>query len=896
MSLSKPGARIVPTLAGGLILTAMIALPVSAQAPKSKARRSPAGPSAPLARYVPKQGLGIYIEFTGFDAHTDAWHKTAAYRLLNETELGASLKDLATQFADRALAAKPSPQNPTGAEAVAMLEQIARSGFLIAVHAPENKDPKADPMVTIILRGIASQGQSGPFGKLIAVLNDPSQKPKQVTKAGRTLNLLARGSTEEMAWWFEKNDLVLCPVSAKNADVILETLDGKRPSASNHPTRAALAKADKGFEPVLVAFAEGSDWPGAKDGSDPFNALGIKRIDARWGFQGDALMAVYRAVGPGVTKWFQKGQFTFDKTHLPPLPANAKSFMVVALPLTAIYDLVVEQVKAKDPNGQAQIDAINQTVEQMTGQKLRDGILANLGPTVGISLAMDKGAAPPPGGPFRIMPGADPTAMLAVLGALKINIVIESKDPAVLGQTIEKLRPVINQSFQAQATKNAAAGRGRGAAAELKPLSGPDKGYTLAFPPGTLPPQLSKVQPTLLLGKKLAVISLRADDATSVLALEANASKRWSPTGAYAKPFDRVPSKLLLLSITDSRETVPNLIAQLPQLVQVANMAMQQAAAQRGGGQPPAPPLRLDASKVPSVDTVRQQLFPGWHALTVDSDGVSLVSRQAFIEPGSVSSNAVLIALLLPAVQSAREAARRAQCVNNLKQMGLAFSNVAAASENTSFPPAAVTDRSGRPLLSWRVALLPYIGEEALYKQFKLDEPWDGPNNSKLLTRMPKTYACPSAKLEPGQTTYRAIVGPSAALETAKGVRIIQFSDGTVNTLMVVESKEPVPWTKPEDFAFDSQKSPPQPGSAHPGGFNALFADGRVEFIKNSVKPETLKALMTRMGGEIVNDPALTGGTPGGLTRPVAPSEAGRPAPLRKNGSRPIPKGAFRTP
>src|SRR5678816_1789236 len=101
---------------------------------------------------------------------------------------------------------------------------------------------------------------------------------------------------------------------------------------------------------------------------------------------------------------------------------------------------------------------------------------------------------------------------------------------------------------------------------------------------------------------------------------------------------------------------------------------------------------------------------------------------------------AVLIALLLPAVQSAREAARRSQCKNNLQQIGLALHNYHELCG--SFPPAYFTDESGRPIHSWRVMILPQLDEMGLYSRYRWDEPWDGPNNSKLLSEMPAVYRC----------------------------------------------------------------------------------------------------------------------------------------------------------
>ena len=99
----------------------------------------------------------------------------------------------------------------------------------------------------------------------------------------------------------------------------------------------------------------------------------------------------------------------------------------------------------------------------------------------------------------------------------------------------------------------------------------------------------------------------------------------------------------------------------------------------------------------------------------------------------------VMLALLLPAVQAAREAARRAQCTNNLKQIGLAMHNYASA--NGAFPPAAIYDANGKPLLSWRVLILPYLEQDSLYKQFHLAEPWDSPHNKRtLLAQVPPLF------------------------------------------------------------------------------------------------------------------------------------------------------------
>src|SRR5262249_17451828 len=150
-----------------------------------------------------------------------------------------------------------------------------------------------------------------------------------------------------------------------------------------------------------------------------------------------------------------------------------------------------------------------------------------------------------------------------------------------------------------------------------------------------------------------------------------------------------------------------------------------------------------------------------------------------------------------------------------------------------------------------RVAILPYLEQENLYREFKLDEPWDSPHNSRLIDLMPMTYACPS-RANPGRglTTYQALVGTGAGFEGSGGLNISKFTDGISSTLLVAEARQPVPWTKPDDLPFAPDQPLPELDATHPGGRNVLFGDGSVRFLKTSVAEEVLRALITRAGGE----------------------------------------------
>jgi prepilin-type processing-associated H-X9-DG protein len=202
-------------------------------------------------------------------------------------------------------------------------------------------------------------------------------------------------------------------------------------------------------------------------------------------------------------------------------------------------------------------------------------------------------------------------------------------------------------------------------------------------------------------------------------------------------------------------------------------------------------------------------------------------------------------------VERLHGSAGRMQSQNNLKQLALATINYADTFGH--LPAQAVFGQDGKPQLSWRVMILPYIEQDALYKEFHLDEPWDSEHNKKLLARMPKTFAMPGSPKGTTDTSYLGFVGKGAFFEGKKGLKFpAEFSDGTSNTIMFVEAAKGVPWTKPEDLPFDPDKELPKLGGHFPGGFNVGMCDGSVRFISNKISKETLKAAITRNGGEVL--------------------------------------------
>ncbi|MFO0877631.1 MAG: DUF1559 domain-containing protein [Gemmataceae bacterium] len=229
----------------------------------------------------------------------------------------------------------------------------------------------------------------------------------------------------------------------------------------------------------------------------------------------------------------------------------------------------------------------------------------------------------------------------------------------------------------------------------------------------------------------------------------------------------------------------------------------------------------------------------------------------------------ILLALLLPAVGKVRDASARMQDSNNMKQIGLAMHNFADI--NGGFPRAvAFRTKDGRPGLSWRVALLPYVEQGALFQQFKLDEAWDSPANKPLLSRIPPVYLQPNQIPDgSGQTHYQVFVGkgtifeePANPLELAppggrpglglRGIRMVDIPDGTSNTILAVNASSTVPWTKPEDLTFDPAMPLPKLGGPSTTAYTVLFADGSVRSMPVNTPEMTLKQAITRNGGEAI--------------------------------------------
>ena len=188
------------------------------------------------------------------------------------------------------------------------------------------------------------------------------------------------------------------------------------------------------------------------------------------------------------------------------------------------------------------------------------------------------------------------------------------------------------------------------------------------------------------------------------------------------------------------------------------------------------------------------------------------------------------------------------ESANNLKQIGLALQNYHLG--QGQFPgSAAITDEKGKPLLSWRVAILPMIEQQVLYQQFKLDEPWDSPNNKKLPDLMPKLFMDPRFQKKEDKlsvTYYQGFTGDGGVLGWKDGasLEVITNANGTSNTFLIVEAGDPVPWTKPADLVHDLKKPLPPLGGPNRGDFLALLCNSDVRKIPAKTDEKVLRCMI----------------------------------------------------
>lgn len=290
------------------------------------------------------------------------------------------------------------------------------------------------------------------------------------------------------------------------------------------------------------------------------------------------------------------------------------------------------------------------------------------------------------------------------------------------------------------------------------------------------------------------------------------------------------PTQLDVYLRSEQDVEAKHVAATIQALVKMAELVLSEQQSRPQGDQAVSIAMAVLKLAAPMLQSVK---------ITVDGGTVQLKASL----PNDPS--AALRALLLPLVQAARDRSARVFSKNNLKKIGLALHNYHDRAGH--FPAANLVSQGGKHRHSWRVEILPYIDEGPLYQQYRFDEPWDSEDNKKVLAQMPAVYRNPLDRTGSTSTSYFALSGEDTGFgEPNGGGQVIRnFTDGTTNSLLVVEAKKQVPWTKPEDFEIDLTKEKlPKFGGWHAGGYHALYADGSVKLLSLDIEVKKLRNLI----------------------------------------------------
>ncbi len=223
----------------------------------------------------------------------------------------------------------------------------------------------------------------------------------------------------------------------------------------------------------------------------------------------------------------------------------------------------------------------------------------------------------------------------------------------------------------------------------------------------------------------------------------------------------------------------------------------------------------------------------------------------------------VLIGLILPNLSrgvAVRGTVLRMKCGSNVEHILMALHEYHHV--HKAFPPALTVDTDGKPLHSWRTLILPFLEQEQLYDSIDLTKPWNDPVNAKALRSIPPVYRCPGTKQSGNTTTYLAVVGEKAFLHPSIPRSLLEITDGTSNTLAVIEAtlEDAVPWMSPQDadeetaLTFNSHGTLVHAAGRSPGFTNAAFADGSVRILSADLPPETKRALVSIAGEDKVGE------------------------------------------
>lgn len=815
---------------------------------------------------IPENSV-LFGQFDGNESHKGSWEKTAAYEALHASGFMESVQKVFKAIGEQNKI--PEEQKKFGEAMQRLSERMTEKGGIGSISLPKDGPPL--PQVIFVIRDSADlEPALGEFAMKAAESAGMKFESKDVEGRSVKVALIPQSPGIEVAWWTEGTHLVAA-VGIKAVDSMIQVATGKSPNVTTNELYKKYVLGGPKFEMVSAGWLDfgllkrtfgeqpvpngpNAEKPVTVD--DVLKALGLDSLGAvvlQNGYAGKAMWSetYMETVGPRTGLMSLVDQKPISLKDLPPMPWGMNGFGAGSMNFSKMYDAFVNVArdvgKLGGENASSQVES---TIDQIPG-------ILGFDPKADLFDAL---------GNVYCLYGDSRGGVLGI----DFAAVVQVKDAKKLRTTIDQiLKMATGQVPPNQVSVRRTKKHGR----EIVTIEAAEGVFNPAF----------------VIDDEWMCIGLFPQTVEAfVLRLDKKLSP-WEPTESYAEAFEAVPKEFTSVTAADPRKMYRTLIGLSPVLMPIVRQGVKATARQAGMDVPEDFRLPVDLADFPPGELVARPLFPNVTVTTVDEGGVRWTTRSSL--PGfplmggggggtAAATAGVGVALLLPAVQSAREAARRTQSRNNLKQIAIAMHNYESA--NLEFPQGLRAtkndDLKTEQRQSWLVSLLPYVEQAALYNQIEADEAWDSEKNADAAASKIAIFQNPATveKGVPkfGTTHYVGIAGlgkdgPKLPVTDEKAgvfaydrtTKIRDISDGTSNTLMVGEaSKDFGPWASGGNSTirpFTKKpylNGPDGIGGPYKGGVNFALCDGSVRFISENVDPSVIEALTTIRGGEVVGD------------------------------------------
>ncbi len=792
----------------------------------------------------------LYVAWDGTEAHADAIEKTAQYKAIVDSGLMDYGMRLMTQSMMRLNEQMGAPGSSDELEQLlggtSAFKHLYEQGVSLSVTAG---DRGPNPLGTLVFHDAAKMSDQIPA---LLFAFDIRDEPQEKTINGRDVSFLMSPANPglEIAWWKEGPHLVL-GVGMTPAERIVALAEGDGRNVKSNKLWKRCRDRDDEAEVALVGWLDigtvrdmfapmplpvpqpEQDAPVTV--ADVAVALGLDKLGAvggSVGFDGEASVVHSFVDSPSPRAGLMKlaDQPLISLKDLPPMPDNCHTFAAFSLDAqqawTDSLQVVRSTLQFMPPEASEDMDQVLGMVNATLGMDVGDGLFKGVGNVY--CIYQDSAAAPFGFGMSAAISVKDREAVLNAIAALEQQI------PAIGAQADVPVPLTVQRTEY----------NGR---------------LLLTLPAGVF-------APTIGIGEDWISIGLYPQPVKAFFMRADGDLPSWKPSAQHKTALASLPKKFTSISVDDPREGLRVLYTFVPMM----NSAIHTVAPSMG-------PDAVMAADLPPQELVIKPLFPNVGVSVPGPNGIQHYSRSSLpVAPVPSAEGGlavpVLVALLLPAVQQAREAARRMESSNNMKMLGLSMHNYHDAYRH--LPIGTVPNeklKSPEDRLSFLYSILPFHEHNDIYDLMDREKGWTDEANREFAQMQIFSYSNPGYGSEGASTHYVGIAGvgkdaPKLPVNSPRAgmfgydrkVRFTDVKDGLSNTAMMAETTDQdVPWAKGGATirALTQEpyiNGPDGIGGPFSGGCHILMGDGSVRFVSETGDPEVMKALSTIRGGERV--------------------------------------------